>query len=294
MSVVPAVAAWSPAPVHFRGRGGWEGLGDLLGLPPTSAHSKAEAAALQEVQGKAAFLPRPLGPPLLPTFPYNTPWALGPSGEGWGWMVTSVKWAHSSSPGRVGMRTGRCSVWSPALQVTEKELSKERSHGSWRHPDACWPGGQESRRTWEREASWPGQGLHTFSRADSPGSLSHFHSHWVLWGPPSASSFKPVNLDCAILPASLAFAVPLSEECPPLLCPTGSCSVPPPAGSPPGFPHGPGLGEGALWLQAMGSYLFGAVCRGRGRGCGVTSWQGPQYALISHVTFGKVSKQGGN
>lgn len=65
-------------------RGSWEGLGDHLGLPPTSAHWRAGAAAPQEVQGKAAFLSRPLAPPLPPTFPYKTHWAPGPGGEGWG------------------------------------------------------------------------------------------------------------------------------------------------------------------------------------------------------------------
>lgn len=61
-----------------------------------------------------------------------------------GSMVTSVKWAHSSLPGGVGMRMGRCSLWSPALQVMEKELSKERSHGPWHQ---SWtPAGQVARK----------------------------------------------------------------------------------------------------------------------------------------------------
>lgn len=126
----------------------------------------------------------------------------------------------------------------------EGSLSKERSHRPWNQPRQL-PGGVagEAGRLGAQGGDGPGRGQHSFSRLTLQGALLSRGFHWLPGMPPHGSSFELKNVECAVPSRSQAFAqaVPL-PGCPSFpLCPACSCSVPPPAGSPPGCPCGPWL-----------------------------------------------------
>lgn len=133
--------------------------------------------------------------------------------------------------------------------------------------------------------TWPGQDLHKLSRADSLGSLDHFRFQWVLCIPPFASSFELMNLECAILPPSLAFACAVALPSPSsLLCLRALAQFHLLQEAPLAVLRDPAWVRVLHGFGPSGPYLSGAVCRGLGCDGGAISWQGAQHALISHVT----------
>lgn len=95
-----------------------------------------------------------------------------------------------------------------------------------------------------------------------------------------------MNLECAVLPPSLAFARAVALPASPssLLCLLALAQFHLLQEAPLAALRDPAWVRVLHGFGPSGPYLSGAVCRGLGCDCGAISWQGAQHALTSYVT----------